>query len=211
MRVAIILCAFAALSFSTKSCARTPLACNVSIGSDDRGYIKVTKDDPVPDGQLNIPLGIGWSPPNSTKGLDFGISYSGSSLEHLNDPSGGHILISLNGPASNYKVNISTEDGDGWSFGPKDVLGVNLLNGEIFTFSTGDLRGRKILRAIHDGKHLKIDVVSSNKVEASSVFDTSNVKMRDALLADAAKMITDRDPSVCKPLESMAHTYPRTN
>jgi len=189
-----------ALALITAGSARAAsLQCDIEVGSAAGGIIEVISAPSTPDAPRTAAPTILWRPSASGRKTQLIVAYQGSTLEALGEPSGVHILFPIEprSAANSATLAITSPNGRTWRF-----VGQALEPGTDDTayveFGESLVYGRALLGAIADGQDLTIAVERYDRVGAGTKFGLSNLRARDALLAQAKRKFENADPAMCK-------------
>jgi hypothetical protein len=174
--------------------------CFVSISGRDGSSIRV-ETRPL----LEHPL-IAWRPPSQGTAIDLWISYWGSSLAKLAEPSGGYAQLRPTRPATPI-TQIEFQGAGGKSWRLPAVEGsyghLTLINTPAAAFSGTSQDGGEILRATRSGNTMAVMVLGpGGHAVATTVFDLNAKGLRDALMSQAREAIEQRASDVCSPGQS---------
>jgi hypothetical protein len=189
-----------------------PMRCDITESSAAGGVVQVlTEDSPAPGWPKEIKralkLQLLWRPPPSPQSPQLVVGYAGATLQDMgNEPSGGHIRFRISPPATADDTRVVLGLPDGQTF---LLQGDDLHYGQDYgsddesrpvmdvAFGPRDGAWPKIRSVLMERGRLEVKLMRHGELMAETVFDFSNLKARNALLAQARRKLAASDPQVC--------------
>jgi hypothetical protein len=175
------------------------LQCDIVVQSQTGGQIEVISAPQAPGAPLLAAPRIVWRPMASSSRAQLWVSYEGSTLTSLGEPTGVHFSFRIpeKTAADSATLFVKSANGRNWRF-----VGQGLERGAddaaYVEFGEDLVYGRALLGALADGQNLTVSVERYDAASGGTLFESADLRARDALLAQARRKFEAADPTMCK-------------